>query len=158
LSSLGGIALTRSAIFRYGPMAYSCYNVIPQSTRRIYIVASVSHPPCKVLLEDLQRHLQSLHPAAEIIVSSKSVEEDFSALSRAPILIKHGQSTFSLWAGLAGNNRVYSMPLPSAYALDTTPDLGANWTWRACAQLEPGEAQSKNIKALSDILLWVKSN
>lgn len=141
----------------YGPMGYTCYSDIPTRTSRIFIVTSMGTPLCEEVIFDLKQYLSVLRPAANISILAASVSEDFSALTHAPFLIRHGQSTFGLWAGIAGSGTVYSIPLP--YALNNTPFLGSNWIWRDCPIMKPFVVQNHSQQDLKDIVLkWVQTH
>jgi hypothetical protein len=144
---------------RYGPLAYSCYDVVPNDTSTIYVVANPSkHQMCINMLGDLQAYLQHLRPRANLTLISGSIEEDFAALWKAPLLIKDAQSTFGLWAGFAGEGRVYAVPMLSHLVLNTTPDLGAGWNWRDCPTLDPKVAKAANISTGSGVISWLRDH
>lgn len=137
----------------YGPMGYSCYDVIPHTTVNITIVASMDHPPCARLVHDLRLYFNQTWKNANVSIVSSSIEHDFSMLAHAPLMIKHGQSTFGLWAGLTGSGTVYSIPLPAVSAINQTPNLGHAWKWRDCPILPP----QANIENVDRIIQWVRS-
>lgn len=140
-------------------MGYSCYDVIPQDAGRILVVAATSgHGPCSELVNDLVAHLSRSRPKAKVEVISASVGQDFAALMYAPTMIKHGQSTFGLWAGFSSRGQVISVPMMQPFALNTTPDLGTGWTWRDCPVLDPDFARTSGIRSVKGILKWVAEN
>jgi hypothetical protein len=110
------------------------------------------------MLADLQIYLQRLRPHANLKLISGSIEEDFTALWKAPLLIKDAQSTFGLWAGFAGKGVVYAVPMLSHLVLNTTPDLGAGWKWRDCPTLDPTVAKTANISAGAAIISWLRDH
>jgi hypothetical protein len=110
------------------------------------------------LLNDLKQFLKQLRPGAAIHVLTGSVEEDFAAFWKAPYLIKNGQSTFSLWAALAGYGQTYAIPMAAEFAVNTTPALGPGWNWRTCPLLEPAIGKTQNISTVQSMIKWLRAN
>lgn len=143
----------------YGPMGYSCYDQIPKSAKLILIIlSSLNYGPCMKMAIDLKRHISTSRPSANVSFLSGSAEHDFSVMAHASVLVRHGQSTFGLWAGLTGSEIVFSLPLPSTSALNTTPDLGATWVWRKCPILSPAVAKQANIHSPESMIKWARQN
>ncbi|KAI8465634.1 MAG: hypothetical protein J3K34DRAFT_83737 [Monoraphidium minutum] len=146
----------------YGPLGYSCYNVIPKDTRYIRVVAdkeaAAQAPACITVLHALKQHLKWLRPRARVIVRGRTADEDFMALWAAPTMLRDGQSSFGLFAGFGGTGVVYSQPFIEGQARERTPDWGPDWRWNDCPTLYPSVAQKLKITEADQIIKWQKRN
>jgi hypothetical protein len=145
----------------HGPLAYSCYDAIPDTPKTIIIVAEPTQEQiCTTLLADLVQHLKIKRPSSTVAVQGGTIEEDFITLWQAPFLIRSSQSSFGLWAGFAGHGEVWSAPLLDRYAFNTTPNLGTSWHWLQCPILYPDVATraNLNISKPDGILEWLRTN
>lgn len=146
----------------YGPFAFSCYDVIPASTQSVYILVDPQHTSnaiCSAILKGLENYLQTKWQSA-VKRLELSTEASFIAMMQAPILFRHSQSSFGLWAGYAGNNTVYSAPMVEYLTSNTKPDFGPNWRWLSCPVLYPKVAKDAGISATTprDVLKWLATH
>lgn len=147
----------------YGPLAHSCYDVIPSNAKTILILADPqvkgTHA-CEKMLAGLQQHLNAHWPNTPVVVSSGSIENDFITMLLAPVLIRSSQSSFGLWAGFASQNVVWSAPMVSNLAANSTPDFGPNWHWINCPVLYPSIARAANmsLNSVDEVLHWLQNN
>jgi hypothetical protein len=147
----------------YGPVAFSFYKHIKPTTSTIYLVTdkAVTYPVCLRLLDALHSFLGTLYPSIPIKFVGGTREEDFARLLLAPTLFKDSQSSFGLWAGLANEGEVYSVPmLPDFTHNQTTPDLGASWHWVDAPVLYPAVAAAAGLTAddHAGIIQWLVSH
>lgn len=112
----------------YGNPAFSFFNTIPPSTRRIFFVSNptviAQVPKCRMKNTTMIEFLHERYPHAQILYAgSDDPAEDFAKLVYAPILYVN-PSTFSFWAALANNGTaIHSVP---TYGF---PFYIPNWHW-----------------------------
>jgi hypothetical protein len=93
----------------YGPFGISRYNVIPNTTKNIYISLNYrmleGEPICPKIFNVYIDHIKTIRPLAKIVKLNGNLLMDYAYMVHAPIFIP-SVSTFSTVASLANNNTV----------------------------------------------------
>eukprot|EP00877_Chromochloris_zofingiensis_P015247 jgi/Chrzof1/9977/Cz04g22180.t1 len=147
----------------YGPVGFSYYNNIPDSTTTVYVVADpgIQHTVCSKIYQAQVEYLQKRYPSAKVLFVGGSIEEDFARMLYAPTLFKDSQSSFGLWAGVANSGQVFSVPLLTTSVNNhTTPDMGPAWHWVDAPVLYPHVAsqQGITIDQHDKIIVWLQTH
>ena len=143
----------------YGPVAFSFYDTIPHSTRRITVVShaeSISASPfCTAHNRTLFEHMAHRRPRARLEYSSGGIWEDWAKLVYAPTLYRDPGS-YSLWAALANTGTVHSAPLYANHP-DLVPGgiVFDGWSWTNAPVLYPHTVQGMRLE---NALEWLESH
>jgi len=144
----------------YGAPAFSCYQNIPKTSKRIFIIGDQpiihSVPICLSVQKAFIRYIQNLNSNFRIFVTHGNTQsQDYASLVFAPTLFL-GPSSFGLAAGMANNGTVYSTPLYPSWTFE-------NPHWKFCFNtpvLFPhiGKENNLSLDRPDEIIRWLETH